>query len=359
MARNTNNSILHKAKVSKSDEFYTQYCDIERELVNYTDQFEGKTVYCNCDDPYKSNFFKYFVNNFHRLKLKKLIASSYCMQHSAMIADGDVECGCVASYSGETYEEFDELCCRQNLKGNGDFRSSECRKLMQQCDVVVTNPPFSLFREFVSQVMHYGKEFLIIGNINAITYKEIFELIQGNKVWLGHNLGRGISGFIVPDHYELYGTETRIDEKGQRIVSSNNCLWLTNLCSPLRNEFLSLSKKYYGNEKDYPPYDNYDAINVNRTQDIPMDFEGVMGVPITFLHKYNPIQFEIIKFRKGDDGKDLAINGRCPYFRILIKNKHPKEATPKQGFVRNITYAKEKISDKGVSRIDAIQLSLF
>lgn len=360
MARNTNNSILHKAKESKSDEFYTQYCDIERELINYSDQFKGKTVYCNCDDPAKSNFFKYFVNNFHKLGLKQLIASSYSKPKSSVFTEECKEPGHLAIYNGEHYNDIEELCISKQLHGDGDFRSMECRKLLDECDVVVTNPPFSLFREFVAQVMKYGKEFLIIGNINAITYKEIFELIQDNKVWLGHNLGRGISGFIVPDHYELYGTEARIDESGRRIVSSNNCLWLTNLNSPLRNEFIQLSKKYYGNEKDYPLYDNYDAINVNRTQDIPMDFGGVMGVPITFLHKYNPNQFEIIKFRKGDDGKDLAIGGKCPYFRILIKNKQQlKGNTQKQEFVHKLTAKREKTPKSVPTRIDAIQLSLI
>jgi hypothetical protein len=162
---------------------------------------------------------------------------------------------------------------------------------------------------------------LIIGNVNAITYKEIFKLIKGNKAWLGINLGRGVSGFIVPEHYDLYGTEARIDSVGNRIVSPNNCLWLTNLDTSKRHEDITLTKRYFGNEIEYPHYDNYDGINVNKTKDIPSDYEGVMGVPITFLHKYNPEQFEIIKFRKGNDEKDLSINGKCPYFRILIRNK--------------------------------------
>jgi hypothetical protein len=162
---------------------------------------------------------------------------------------------------------------------------------------------------------------LIIGNINAITYKEIFKLIKENKAWLGINIGRGISGFIVPEHYELYGTETRIDNSGNRIISPNNCLWLTNLDNFKRHEDIELTKRYFGNEVQYPKYDNYDGININKTQDIPIDYKGYMGVPITFLHKFNPDQFEIIKFRKGNDDKDLSVNGKCPYFRILIKNK--------------------------------------
>jgi hypothetical protein len=192
---------------------------------------------------------------------------------------------------------------------------------LKESDVVVTNPPFSLFREYIDQLVKYEKKFLIIGNINAITYKEIFKLIKENKAWLGVNMGRGISGFIVPNDYELFGTEVSIDEDGNRIVATNNCLWLTNLETFRRHEDIMLTKKYYGNEIDYPKFDNYDAINVNKTQDIPMDYSGVMGVPITFLHKYNPDQFELIKFRKGYDEKDLSINGKCPYFRILIKNK--------------------------------------
>ena len=201
-----------------------------------------------------------------------------------------------------------------------DFRSKESIDLLQQADIVVTNPPFSLFRDYVAQLIKYKKSFLIIGNINAITYKEIFHLIKENQVWLGINLGRGISGFIVPNHYELYGTEARVDNNGNRIISPNNCLWLTNMDNAKRNEKIVLTKRYVGNESAYQRYDNYDGINVNKTQDIPMDYTGYMGVPITFLHKFNPNQFEIVKFRKGDDDKDLSINGKCPYFRILIRN---------------------------------------
>ena len=178
-----------------------------------------------------------------------------------------------------------------------------------------------MFREYVAQLIEHDKKFLIIGNINAITYKEIFKLIKADKAWLGTNLGRGISGFIVPEHYELYGTEARIDRSGNRIVSPNNCLWLTNLDTLKRHEDIILTKKFHGNESEYPKYDNYDGINVSKTKDIPMDYDGFMGVPITFLHKFNPEQFELIKFRKGNDEKDLSINSKCPYFRILIKNK--------------------------------------
>lgn len=316
MARQATNKLLQKAKKSKSDEFYTQLCDIESELQHYTNCFVDKVVYCNCDNPQISNFFRYFKDNFQRLGLRKLIASCFCdaeMDHSN------------ANYIQKAYYceyEGDNIPMKiGNFEGNGDFRSAECVELLQQADVVVTNPPFSLFREFVTQIVHYGKQFLVIGNINAITYKEIFDLIQNDKAWLGVNLGRGISGFIVPEHYQLYGTEVKINEEGQRIISTNGCLWLTNLEINQRHKDITLKMEYNGNEDKYPKYDNCDGINVNRTQDIPKDYAGLMGVPITFLHKYNPEQFEIVKFRKGDDGKDLRINGKCPYFRILIRNK--------------------------------------
>ena len=320
MARNASNALLHKAKGAKSDEFYTLLDDIERELVHYESDFNGKTVYCNCDDPYISNFYKYFHDNFKRLGLKRLIAS--CYRPSTYELFQPYTCG--KGY----YTVFDGYEADPSapphivfFKGDGDFRSQECIALLQQSDIIVTNPPFSLFREFVSVITSHHKSFLIIGNINAITYKDIFKLIQQNKAWLGVNLGRGISGFIVPESYSLYGTETRTDEMGNKIISPNNCLWLTNLETPSRREFINLSKVYAGNEMYYPKYDNYEGINVNRTQDIPKDYPGVMGVPITFLHKYNPHQFEIVRFRKGNDARDLAINGKCPYFRILIRNK--------------------------------------
>ena len=316
MARQATNKLLQKAKKSKSDEFYTQLCDIERELQHYTNCFVDKVVYCNCDNPQISNFFRYFKDNFQRLGIKKLIASCFCdaeMDHSNANA---IPKAYYCEYEGDNIHMK-----IGNFEGNGDFRSAECVELLQQADVVVTNPPFSLFREFVTQIVHYGKQFLVIGNINAITYKEIFDLIQNDKAWLGVNLGRGISGFIVPEHYQLYGTEVKINEEGQRIISTNGCLWLTNLEINQRHEDITLKMEYTGNEDKYPKYDNCEGINVNRTQDIPKDYAGLMGVPITFLHKYNPEQFEIVKFRKGDDGKDLRINGKSPYFRILIRNK--------------------------------------
>ena len=321
--RKNGNQLLKKAKKNKNDEFYTQLKDIESELKHYKNQFKDKVVYCNTDDPTISNFYKYFAINFEKLGLKKIIASSYIDSDLNLFNYEDEKSnGYYYEYTGKDNEiRIPTLDNVKYFKGNGDFRSNECIELLQQSDIVVTNPPFSLFREHIAQIVEYKKDFLVIGNINAITYKEIFRLIKDNKAWMGVNMGRGISGFIVPDHYELYGTETNIDDFGNRIISPNNCLWLTNLDVSKRHTDIRLIKTYKGNEDKYQKYDNYDGINVNKTKDIPADYKGVMGVPITFLDKFNPDQFEIIKFRKGDDNKDLKINGKSPYFRILIKNK--------------------------------------
>jgi hypothetical protein len=320
MTRKATNKLLQKAKKAKSDEFYTQLSDIESELQHYKNHFKNKVVYCNCDNPTISNFFNYFASNFKELGLKKLIASCYKKQGIDLLNTKKTENGFFYEYT-ENKNIKPNSTDITHFKGDGDFRSKESIKLLKQADIVVTNPPFSLFRAYVEQLVKYDKQFLIIGNINAITYKEIFKLIKENKAWLGVNLGRGISGFIVPEHYELYGTEARIDNYGNRIISPNNCLWLTNLDIPKRHKNIVLTKTYFGSENEYAHYDNYDGININKTRDIPLDYEGAMGVPITFLHKYNPEQFEIIKFRKGDNEKDLSINGKCPYFRILIKKR--------------------------------------
>jgi hypothetical protein len=322
MARNATNKLLQKAKKSKNDEFYTQLCDIESELKHYKNHFRDKVVFCNCDDPLISNFFNYFASNFKELGLKRLIAACYKEPLNDSIKSVDNETGYYYEYNGHEHEKIKPTISNiVYFNSDGDFRNDESIELLKQSDIVVTNPPFSIFREFVAQLVNYNKKFLIIGNVNAITYKEIFKLIQADKAWLGINLGRGVSGFIVPEHYELYGTEARIDEFGNRIVSPNNCLWLTNLDISKRHEDINLVKEYFGNESEYPQYDNYNGINVNKTKDIPKDYMGYIGVPITFLHKYNPDQFDIVKFRKGDNDKDLSINGKCPYFRILIKRK--------------------------------------
>lgn len=325
MPRIVDRYLLTKAKKNKNDEFYTQRADIDRELQHYEKHFQGKAVYCNTDHPLKSNFVRYFYENFETLGLKRLIVTGY--------ADEVGGHGSFWSYMGRAEERraFDagEVTF---LEGDGDFRSPECLELLIEADIVVTNPPYSLLREFVRYMVDYGKDFLIIATINAITYKDVFELIQGGKVWLGIGLGRAISGFIVPDHYELYGTEARINDRGERIVSTNNSLWLTTLDLEKRHEDLPLIKTYAENEAAYPHYDNLNGINVNRTKDIPSDWFGLMGVPITFLHKHNPEQFEIVKFRKGDDGKDLRVNGKAPYFRIVIRRKsdEPRELQPSE-----------------------------
>lgn len=312
MARIVDRSLLTKAKKNKNDEFYTQRVDIDRELQHYSHQFKDKTVYCNTDNPLLSNFFKYFYDNFESLGLKKLIATGYALE--------DETHGTFFSFTGKDKERraFEENRI-ERLEGDGDFRSSECINLLKEADIIVTNPPYSLLREFVSYMMSYEKNFLIIATVNAITYKDIFKHIQDGKIWLGVGLGRAISGFIVPEHYDLYGTEAGINENGERIVATNNSLWLTNLDLKKRHEDIPLVKTYEGNEVNYPTYDNLNGINVNKTKDIPSDYYGLMGVPITFLHKHNPEQFDIIRFRKGDDGKDLRINGKSPYFRIVVR----------------------------------------
>ena len=307
MARKNTN--LHSAKKAKNDEFYTQLSDIEKEMSYYKDFFKGKIVYCNCDDARESNFFKFFANNFESLGLKKLITTGYKENGK----------GVKLVYEGDKNGNFmvdDAEVAMTELEGSGDFRSEECVELLKECDVVVTNPPFSLFCEYVAQLMEYGKKFIILGNMNAFTYKEIFPYIKNNELWWGCSLHGTKCHFIVPNSYE--GNNV-FEENGVRYGKVNNAIWFTNISHTKRNTPLDLYKKYSADE--YPKYDNYDAIEVSKVSEIPMDYEGVMGVPITFLDKYCPTQFEIIKFRKGDDDKDLSVNGKCPYFRILIRKK--------------------------------------
>ena len=320
MAKQSSNKNLHKASKAKKDEFYTQLSDIEKELGHYKKHFKNKIVFCNCDDPSVSNFFHYFSYKFEELGLKKLITTCYKNQDYNLFSQNNSEKAIYLEYTGDKNKDKipnpKEIGIK-HLKGDGDFRSDECIELLKQADIVVTNPPFSLFREYVAQLMEYKKKFIIIGNQNAITYKEIFKLIKENKMWLGCTLdGRNI-WFRIPDNYENYHKI----EDGIKYAFVASTIWFTNLDYEKRHEDLILYKTYKGNKKDYPKYDNYDAINIDKTKDIPIDYKGAMGVPITFLHKYNPEQFEIIKFRKGSDEKDLSINGKCPYFRILIKNK--------------------------------------
>lgn len=324
------NHDLHTANKAKKDEFYTQLTDIEKEMRYYRKHFKGKTVLCNCDDPFESNFFKYFVLNFNRLGLKKLIATCYATSpivgqqlslfdvvgsdeeqrnkpYKAVVTkvydvtgDGGVDMFDVAELFKSHENELTEL------QGDGDFRSEECLALLDEADIVVTNPPFSLFREYVATLMEHEKHFIIIGNVNAITYKEFFPLIRDNKVWIGASIHSGDRKFYVPDDYPLNASGCGIDEDGRRYIRVKGVRWYTNLDIKQRHEELILVKKYAGHEGEYPTYDNYDAINVDKVKDIPYDFMGVMGVPITFLDKYNPDQFELVAFRKGTDGKDLA-----------------------------------------------------
>jgi adenine-specific methyltransferase EcoRI-like protein len=302
MARIATNKLLTQAKTAKKDEFYTVLSDIERELKHYKRHFKNKVVFCNCDDPRISNFFHYFSYNFKKLELKKLITTCYKNQERDLFSRHDIEKAIYLEYEGDINKnnvpDPEEIGIK-HLKGDGDFRSKECIELLEQTDIVVTNPPFSLFREYVSQLIEFNKKFLVIGTWNATKYKDIFRLIKENKVWIGINSNRNFSGFIVPKHYSLYGTEARVDENGNRIVSTNNNCWFTNLDNAKRHEELILYKTY--NEIEYPKYDNYDAINVDKTNDIPMDYSGVMGVPITFINKYNPEQFEILGMTSGRD----------------------------------------------------------
>ena len=305
------NKNLHQANKAKKDEFYTQMTDIEKELRHYKSHFENKVVFCNCDDPEYSNFWEFFRLKFNSFKLRKLIATHY--QEKGISYKLEL----IREINAEGVEEIKQI--KTSLKGNGDFRSDECIELLKESDIVVTNPPFSLFREYVAQLMQYNKKFLIIGNQNAITYKEIFPLIQNNELWLGYGFEGGAAHFI-NKHYVDYATSSNHKEGMIRV---SGVVWFTNLEIKKRHENLILYKTYTAEE--YPKYDNYDAINVNKTKEIPLDYDGVMGVPITFLNKYNPEQFEIIRFRKGDDNKDLSINGKCPYFRILIRKKQKED----------------------------------
>ena len=315
MAKNSN---LHNAKTAKNDEFYTQLTDIEKELKHYKKHFEGKVVYCNCDDVRWSNFFKYFSMNFEHLGLKKLICTAYNENGQGIVYEynGDL--------NGNRIVDDEEIEVKY-LEGNGDFRSAECIEILKQADIVVTNPPFSLFREYVAQLMEYGKKFLIIGNGNAITYKEIFPLIKENKIWLGVSLNMTKCHFIVPQSYE--GSNV-FYENGNKMAKVNNAIWFTNLDHTKRHTELDLYKKY--NAEEYPKYDNYDAIEVSKVAEIPMDYDGVMGVPITFLDKYCPTQFEIVgcSYQYGDCGKHIdgkgwgvSVNNKDIYKRIFIKKR--------------------------------------
>ena len=301
-----NNTNLIIAKSAKNDEFYTRIEDIEKELKYYKDFFKDKVVYCNCDradGENRSNFFVYFVENFKEFGLKRLICTSYNKGGKGRL--------CI--YDGDT-----NLNNIIDMNGDGDFRSEECIKWLEKCDVVVTNPPFSLFRDFMAQLIKYDKKFLIIGNKNVIACKEIFSLIKDNKLWLGISAPKAYSTPLK----EVENEKTQYKENGVVYQKFGNHGWFTNIEHSMRNLPLDLYKKY--NPKDYPKYDNYDAINVNKTSDIPMDYDGVMGVPITFLDKYCPTQFEIVGIHGNcydytKPLKSLTINGKKVYKRIMIR----------------------------------------
>lgn len=342
-------SELTTANKNKKDEFYTDYNVIQEELNYHEEQFKGKTVLCNADDPFESNFAKFFLRNFNYLGLKRLICTSYSgspitgtqlslfddysepvtSQHGYVLDIKEVP---MANGRGVSDADIEALLHTKGivkrLKGDGDYKSEECLKYLSQSDVVVTNPPFSKFREYLATLMKYQKQFLIIGNVNAITYKEVFPLIKSNQVWLGASIHSGDREFRVPDSYPLNTAGSRVDENGHKYIRVKGVRWFTNLDYKQRHESLPLYKQYTA--KEYPKYDNYNGINVDKTADIPDDYKGAMGVPITFLDKYNPEQFELIKFRKGDDNKDLryTVNGKTkqPYFRILIKNKKAEDS---------------------------------
>ena len=342
----TKNTTLNSAKKAKNDEFYTQMPDIEREVSRYRSQLKGKVVFCNCDDPYESYFFKYFAMQFNTLGLKKLIATCYAgspiadtqlslfdhepPEDKTTRAPHKIEIVEVDDYNADGAIDLADveylLRNKKNvltrLKGDGDFRSEECIELLKQADVVITNPPFSLFREYIAQLMEHKKEFLIIGSMNAITYKEIFKLIQENKLWLGYGFANGNAFFrVMPDNTAfadgVYNPETGT-------VKFRNVHWFTNLDTTKRHEVFRLYKTY--NAVEYPKYDNYDAIEVSRLMEIPEDYDGVMGVPLTFLDRHNPNQYEILGLDRYIEGntmpnKRMHIDGKEIYARILIRRK--------------------------------------
>ncbi len=327
------NASLGNARNNKEDEFYTQLPDIEKELSHYKEHFRGKTILCNCDDPRISNFFRYFALKFNELELKRLITTCYKSQDVDLFSQNDCEKAVWLDYYGNpndpTSTDFSTVEVKE-LKGDGDFRSPECIELLKQADVVVTNPPFSLFREYVDVLMKYEKKFLIIGSQNNITYKEIFKLFKENKIWLGYKAGD--MAFKVPEYYTPRETRYWEDETGQKWRSMGNICWYTYLDIAKRHEDIVLYKHY--SEEEFPKYDYYKAINVGKVSDIPIDYYDAMGVPITFLDKYNPDQFEILDandYRENENvprkqhgmikDKDGCINGKPVYARILIKRK--------------------------------------
>ena len=328
------NKNLNQAKQGKKDEFYTQLADIENELRHYKDHFKGKVVYCNCDDPTVSNFFKYFSLKFSDIEMKKLVTTCYKNQNPDLFSSHDSERAIRLEYDG--FRDGDRVPNVEDigvthLKGDGDFRSQECIDILKQADIIATNPPFSLFREYVPQLMEYGKKFIIIGNQNAITFREIFPWIKESRLWLGHGFNRNCAHFI--SNY----TDHAIDlDKKEGMIRVPGVFWFTNLDHAKRHEDLILYRRY--TPEDYPTYDNYHAIEVSKTKNIPMDYDGVMGVPITFLDKHNPDQFELLGATesegKGFSGElwrpesgiaQAVVHGRRVYKRLFVRNKNPEK----------------------------------
>ena len=350
------NATLNRAFLVKKDEFYTQYEDVAREMVKHRRRLKGKTVFCNCDDPFESAFFRFFVLHFDKLEIKALVTT--CFDESSFAGREYPLEGMTGAYKAVVTEVPEISLIRpdgsldleplfampgnslERLQGDGDFRSVECRELLDSADVVATNPPFSLFREFITQLVEYEKDFIILGNMNATTTKEIFPLFRDNRVWYGETIRSGDRKFHVPDNYPLNAASCGVDESGRRFIRVKGVRWFTNLETNRRHTPIELTRHY--SPEDYPHFENYDAINVGRTQDIPCDYDGVMGVPITFLDKYSPEQFEIVMLANGnartnvspevlaqvnyhahaeDRGGVGIINGKRVYARILIRKK--------------------------------------
>lgn len=390
MAKSSNKN-LRQANKARKDEFYTQLSDIEKELKYYKDKFKGKVIYCNADDPFESNFFKYFASNFNVLGLKKLIATSYAGSPvvGGQLSLFDVE-GLKTAKRKEPHKiEINEVKDLDDdgainmadvewllkhdknvatpLKGDGDFRSEESIKILKEADIVVTNPPFSLFREYVAQLVRHKKKFLIIGNVNAITYKDIFKLLKENKLWLGASIHSGDREFRVPDHYPLNAAGCRVDSNGNKYIRVKGVRWYTNIDFKERHEDLILYKKY--NTEEYPQYDNYDAINVDVTKDIPMDYDSAMGVPITFVDKYNPDQFDIIALgivgsidftcdkkmeilKEGKPTGKFTKNAKGTLYRLYNPkiDKYPKFKNTETGELYTSIYARVIIKNKKITK---------
>lgn len=330
MSKRISNNGLNVARSSKKDEFYTLLPDIEKELKHYTEHFKNKIVFCNCDDPEESNFWHYFEVNFEKLGLKKLISTHY---HESL-----------STFKQELFIDKNgkKKFMKTNLEQNGDFRSPESVAILKEADICVTNPPFSLFREFIAQLIDYDKQFLVIGSINAATTKNIFPLIRDKKLWIGQSIRSGDREFRVPDDYPLQAAGYRVDSQGNKYIRVKGVRWFTNMDYPDRHKDIALCYKYYDDPKKYPTYENFNAIEVSRVKEIPIDYNGLMGVPITFLDKYSPDQFEIVMLANGnartsvssdilaevgyrqhseDRGGVGIINGQRVYARIIIRRK--------------------------------------